>query len=86
MALPLLADPTGRLMAHHLIDHPGRDAGILQPGREGVAEVVGAVQIHAVQKRVGGGRQRRPSSLVVIAGAGDQVGRHKFGQGDSDGA
>ena len=42
---PLLAGPAGRLMPHHLIDDPGRDAGVLQPGCEGVAEVVGAVQI-----------------------------------------
>ena len=29
------------LMAHQLINHPGRDAGVLQPGREGVPEVMG---------------------------------------------
>ena len=31
-------------MAHQLIDHPGRDAGILQPGREGMPQVVRASQ------------------------------------------
>ena len=39
----LLAGAAGGLVAHHLIDHPGRDAGVFQPGREGVAEVVGSV-------------------------------------------
>jgi hypothetical protein len=45
-AAALLAAATGRLMAHHLIDDPGGDAGVLQPGREGVPKVVGAMQIH----------------------------------------
>jgi hypothetical protein len=35
-------------MAHHLIDDPGWDAGVLEPGREGVAEVVGPAQIHGL--------------------------------------
>jgi hypothetical protein len=29
-------------VAHQLIDHPGWDAGVLQPGREGVPQVVWA--------------------------------------------
>ena len=29
----LLAGAAGGLVAHHLIDHPGRDAGVFQPGR-----------------------------------------------------
>jgi hypothetical protein len=33
------------LMAHQLIDHPGRDAIVLQPGREGVPNVVRAPEI-----------------------------------------
>jgi hypothetical protein len=36
-------------MAHQLVDHPGRDAVVLQPGREGVAEVMGAAQVQAEQ-------------------------------------
>jgi hypothetical protein len=36
-------------MAHQLVDHPSRDALIFQPGREGVAEVVGAAQVQAEQ-------------------------------------
>jgi hypothetical protein len=36
-AAPLLAGAAGRLMAHHLVDDPGRDAGVFQLGREGVA-------------------------------------------------
>jgi hypothetical protein len=27
------------LVAHEFVDHPSRDAGVLQPGREGVSEV-----------------------------------------------
>jgi hypothetical protein len=41
-------------MPHHLIDDPGRDAGVLKPGREGVPEVMSAVQIHGLQQRVAG--------------------------------
>ena len=45
------------LMAHQLIDHPGRDAGVLQPGRERVAKVVGAMQVDRVQEGIAGDRQ-----------------------------
>ena len=41
----VLAGAAGGLVAHQLVDDPGRDAGVLQPGRVGVAEVVGAVQV-----------------------------------------
>jgi hypothetical protein len=41
-AAALLAAAAGRLMPHHLIDDPGRDAGVLQLGGECVAQVVGA--------------------------------------------
>jgi hypothetical protein len=39
----------GGRVAHQLVDHPGRDAVVLQPGREGVPEVVGAAQVQAEQ-------------------------------------
>jgi hypothetical protein len=32
-------------MAHQLVDHPGWNAGVFQPGREGVAQIVGTVRI-----------------------------------------
>src|SRR4029450_7903289 len=35
------------VVAHQLVDHPGRDATVLQPGREGVPQVVGAVHVEA---------------------------------------
>jgi hypothetical protein len=35
-------------MAHQLIDHPGRDPGVLQPGRKGVPEVMSAAEIDRV--------------------------------------
>jgi hypothetical protein len=40
------------LVAHQLVDHPGGDAGVLQPGREGVVEVVGAVQVDGIQQGI----------------------------------
>jgi hypothetical protein len=69
---------------HHLIDDPGGDAGVLQPGREGVAKVVGAVQIHGLQQRVTGRGQRPPTLVTVVTSAGDQLGRDEFAQGDLD--
>jgi hypothetical protein len=41
-------------MAHELIDHSSRDAGVLQPGRKGVPEVMGAAEIDSVQERIAG--------------------------------
>jgi hypothetical protein len=35
---------------HQLVDDPGGDAGVFQPGREGVAEVMGAVQVDRLQQ------------------------------------
>jgi len=78
----LLAGAAGGLMAHQFVDDPGRDAGVLQPGREGVPRVVGTMQIHGLQQRITGRRQRSPTLLTVLAGAGDQVGSHKLAQGD----
>jgi hypothetical protein len=34
-------------VAHQLVDHSGRDAGVLQPGRERVPQVVGTAQLEA---------------------------------------
>jgi hypothetical protein len=42
-------------VAHQLIDHPRRETGVFQPGREGVAQVVGAVQVQVGQVLAGGG-------------------------------
>jgi hypothetical protein len=36
---------TAPLVAHQLVDYPGWNAGVLEPGREGVAKVVRAVRI-----------------------------------------
>jgi hypothetical protein len=41
LALPAPA----RHVAHQLVDHPARDAAILQPGRVGVPQVMWAVQL-----------------------------------------
>ena len=83
-AAVLLAGAAGGLVPHHLIDDPRGDAGVLQPGREGVAKVVGAAQIHGLQQRVAGPGQRPPPLLTVLTGAGDQLGRDEFVQGDLD--
>jgi hypothetical protein len=32
-------------VAHQLVDHPGGDGGVLQPGREGMPQVMGAPQV-----------------------------------------
>jgi hypothetical protein len=37
-------------MPHELVDDAGGDAGVLQPCRVGVAEVVGAVQVDRLQE------------------------------------
>jgi hypothetical protein len=40
-AAAVLAGAARGLVTHQFVDHPGGDAGVLQPGRVGVAEVVG---------------------------------------------
>ena len=44
-AAQVLGTAGAGLMTHQLIDHPGRNAGVLQPGREAVPEVMGAAEI-----------------------------------------
>jgi hypothetical protein len=83
-AAPLLAATAGGLMAHHLIDDPGRHAGVFQPGREAVPKVVGAVQIHGLQQRVAGRGQRPPTLLTIPVRVGHQLGGHEFAHGDLD--
>jgi hypothetical protein len=53
-------------MAHQL-DHPGGDAGVLQPGREGVANVVGAAQVDRIQQGITSNRQRRPAARRLVS-------------------
>jgi hypothetical protein len=84
-AAALLAGAAGRLVPHQLVDHPGRDAGVLQPGREGVPKVVRAAQVHGRQERVASRWQRQPPLLGALTDAGDQVGRQELAQGDLDG-
>jgi hypothetical protein len=79
-AAALLAGAAGGLMPHQLIDDPGGDAGVLQPGREGVSKVMGAVEINGLQQRVAGRGQRPPTLLTVLTSAGDQLGRDEFAQ------
>jgi hypothetical protein len=63
----LPAGPPAGLVAHQLIDDPGRDAAIFQPGGEGVAEVVGAVQVDRMQQGMLGCRPERPLSRLGSA-------------------
>jgi hypothetical protein len=44
-AASLLAAAAAGFVAHELVNDAGRDAGVLQPGRVGVTEIVGAVQV-----------------------------------------
>jgi hypothetical protein len=66
--------PPAGLMAHQLVDDPSGDAGIFQPGREGVAEVVGAVQVDRLPA-AGGGRlaaarsEQPPGHWILFAWA-----------------
>ena len=66
------------LVAHQFVNHPGRNAGVLQPGRVGVAEVVGTVQVDRIQEGITGDRQRRPPAgqlvLVVVVDGGQAGG------------
>lgn len=57
MRLPPSSSPVAApLVAHQLVDHPSGNAGVFQPGREGVTQIVGPV---------GGNRGK------VMAGADD---------------
>src|SRR5215217_8931063 len=66
-------------VAHQLVDHPGGDAGVLQPGREGVAQVVRAVQVQVAEVLAGGGDRGLVDAAQVVGGqrgsgaAGDAV-------------
>ena len=85
---PAKAAAAAGLVAHQLVNHPGRDAGVLQPGRVGVPEVMSAVQLHRIQQGITGDRQRRPPAgqlvLVVVVDRG-QAGSVQFAQGGRDG-
>ena len=41
------------LVAHQLINHPGRDPFILQPGREAVPEIVGSAKLQMREVALG---------------------------------
>jgi hypothetical protein len=70
-ALPATA---GGLVAHQFIDCSSRDAGVLQPGGERVAEVMGAVEVDGVQERVAWSWERRPATDLLFVGWSDQAG------------
>jgi hypothetical protein len=63
-AASVLTGAARDLVAHEFVDDPGRDAGVLQPSRVGVAEVVGAMQVDRVSRgsRSTGSGEPRPAS------------------------
>jgi hypothetical protein len=66
-----------------LVNDPSGDTGVLQPGRVGVAEVVGAVQADRLQQGMLGGCSEHPSVGLGVDGCG--AGRGELGQGAVDG-
>jgi hypothetical protein len=81
-AAPVPPGPAAGLVAHHLVDDPGRDAGVLQPGREGVPKVVGAVEVDRIQQRMVGGWPERPACRRAVAGGGAGLGELLEGTAD----
>jgi hypothetical protein len=59
------------LVAHQLVDHSRGDAGVLQPGREGMAQVVRPSKVEVGE---GGSRNRRLVDPAVVPGR--QLGPH----------
>ena len=53
------------LVAHQLVDHPAGDACVLQPGREGVAQVVRSSKVEVGEAS---GRDRRLVDPAVVPG------------------
>ena len=56
------------LVAHELVDDPSGDAGVFQPGREGVAEVVGTVQVDRLQQEMPVAGQQHPPLRLGTGG------------------
>jgi hypothetical protein len=83
----VLAGPARGLMTHEFVDDPGRDVGVLQSGRVGMAEVVRAVQVHRIQQGVALGRRRRTAAcelVVVLDVDRSQAGGMQLMQGERD--
>jgi hypothetical protein len=71
--------PSG--VAHELINHSGRDAGVFQPRREGVPQVVGPSQPQLPKQVVSAGRLARdPPALRVFGGKPGGVQRSERSQ------
>ena len=81
-AAPVPPGPAAGLVAHHLVDDPGREAGVLQPGREGVPEVMGAVEVDRIQQRMVGGWPQHPACFQAVAGGGAGLGQLLEGTAD----
>jgi hypothetical protein len=67
-------------VAHQLVDHARGDAGVLQPGCEGVAQVVRAAQVQVRQVGAGAGdRGGLVDALQVVNGQrrGQQMGSNR---------
>jgi hypothetical protein len=84
-AAPMLPSSAAGVVAHELVNDTGRDAGVLQPGRVGVAEVMGPMEVHRIQQGITRHRQRRPSPrrLVLVVDVGrSQGGGVQFVEGN----
>ena len=56
------------LVAHQLVDHASGNAGVFQPGREGVAEVVGSTGIDRSKVMAGADYRVLVDAAEVVAG------------------
>jgi hypothetical protein len=61
----------GVVVAHQFVDHPAGDARVLQPGSEGMAQVVWAVQVEVVEAPQLGHLHRSPPAGAVPTGGHD---------------
>jgi hypothetical protein len=74
-------------MVHEFVDHAGGDAGILEPGREGMPQVVRAAQLQAIEAVVSWRICCRPAWLSVVGILpGHQAGRLQLREHVVDGA
>jgi hypothetical protein len=55
-------------MAHQLVDHPSGNTGVFQPGREGVAQIVGPVRVNRSKVMASAGDRALVDTAEVVPG------------------